>query len=258
MFQRPVWTHKFELKPGSGKWVFAPNDETKAIGRDIKLLIANRWNAPDNYYHLSKGGHLEALRQHNSNNFFCRLDIQNFFGSISRSRITRLLNGLIRNYNDARHFAKLSCVPIGPLPSSTYVLPYGFVQSPIIASLCLEKSRLGRCIRELNSKDFTVTVYVDDIIISHPDSLAEATTAFEEIKESATRSGFVLNKKKSAPPSDVVTAFNINLSNDCMEISPERYEEFQNQLSDCNETTKSGILGYVRSVNINQEAALSC
>lgn len=258
MLQRPVWTHKFELGEGSGKWIFAPNDETKAVGREIKALVANCWNAPSNYYHFAPGGHLEALRQHQSNTVFCRLDIKNYFSSISRSRITRQLNYLIRNYFDSRQLAKLSCVPISSSNGSKYVLPYGFVQSPIIASLCLDKSQLGRCIRELNSKDFTVTVYVDDIIISHPDSLEAATTAFEEIKESASRSRFVLNRSKSAPPSDTVTAFNINLSKDYMEIASERYGEFQSRLSDCDEATKNGILGYVRSVNLDQETALSC
>jgi hypothetical protein len=257
MLIRPVWTHSFELTRNSNKWVFVPDDETKNTGRAIKSVIEELWNAPDNYYHLAPGGHLEALRKHQSNNVFCRLDIENFFNSINLSRVTRVLNGLFKNYEDARQMAKLSCIPPHLSHASSYILPYGFVQSPIIASLCLEKSRLGKCIRELNSKNFTVTVYVDDIIISHPDSLDKATTAFEEINESATRSGFVLNKSKSEPPSDAVTAFNINLSKDYMEIAPERYGKFRSRLSDCNETTKNGILGYVRSVNGDQENALS-
>jgi hypothetical protein len=43
-----------------------------------------------------------------------------------------------------------------------FVLPYGFVQSPILASLALDKSKLGKLLRKLNGRtDITVSVYVD-------------------------------------------------------------------------------------------------
>src|SRR5258706_9167 len=85
----PKWSSRFELKPG--KWVFVPTPNSVSLGRDIKSAIEGHWSRPPHFYHLRRGGHVAAIRAHlNSAAFLC-LDIQDFFGSIRRSRIARCL-----------------------------------------------------------------------------------------------------------------------------------------------------------------------
>ena len=85
----PKWVNRFELKPG--RWVFEPSAESKALGQKIKAAVEKAWRPPNFYFHLRSGGHVEAVRSHLENTHFLRVDIQDFFGSVNRTRITRCL-----------------------------------------------------------------------------------------------------------------------------------------------------------------------
>ncbi|WP_257292862.1 hypothetical protein [Endozoicomonas sp. ONNA1] len=89
------------------------------------------------------------MRSHTSGQFFVHLDIRQFFSSINRSRITRSLKPRI-GYERAREIAIASTVPAPNTDGSAYILPYGFVQSPILASICLRYSKLGTVLHELS------------------------------------------------------------------------------------------------------------
>lgn len=243
----PKWTSRFELKPGA--WVFVPTEETIKSGQEIKKALAGRWEAPSNYYHLRSGGHVEALRAHAENAWFIHLDIKDFFGSINRSRITRGLKNLF-GYERAREIANVSAV-IHPTRGD-YILPFGFVQSPLIASVCLYKSALGRCLRDLQKAGVTVSIYVDDLILSTTD-IQVAQQALKAVKHAAERAGFRLNPDKEEGPAEKITAFNINLTAKHLAIETERlaafYEAFQAAESSHQQL---GILGYVASVSLAQ------
>lgn len=247
------WKSKFQLK--SGKWVFEPTAEAIALGNKIKLAVESAWTSPSNYFHLRSGGHVAAVRSHLDGEYFLRVDIQDFFGSINRSRITRCLNSLF-NYTQSREWANASTVP-APSGAKRLVLPFGFVQSQIISALCLQQSRLGRCLDSLSGQlGVTVSVYVDDIIISgsSPD---RCQAALDHISEAATRARFELNRRKLEGPATSISAFNIILSNSRMEITAERMREFRAAIeSNASATEKSGVIGYVTSVNLAQAAEL--
>jgi RNase P protein component len=244
----PLWASKFEIKPGT--WVFVPTADTIKSGKEIKYEISKRWRAPKNYYHLREGGHVGAIQSHLANTFFCRVDIQNFFGSINRSRITRCLKDLF-DYNKAREITNLSTV-IHP-DDKCYVLPFGFVQSPILASLCLSKSALGNCIQSLNKKyGITVSVYVDDLIFSSNDK-SELEKAFTEISRCALRSNFTFNSDKVQTPTSQITAFNIDLTHASMKIESARLSKFIEVFNNSeSEYQRRGIESYIRSVNPTQ------
>jgi hypothetical protein len=242
------WDTRFQLKPGT--WVFVPTDEARELGYVIKELVEARWRPPKNYFHLTNGGHVRAISSHVHNTTFAHLDIQDFFGHINASRVTRWLTPLA-GYAKAREFAKASTVP-HPNHGGT-MLPFGFVQSPILASLCLFHSALGRCLVELPRKlGVVVSVYMDDIILSASDhSVLEQ--AVKMVEESAARSGLPLNPDKHEGPAAGITAFNIALAHQSLRINDERWNSFltEFQASD-NESVRRGIHSYVNSVNVGQ------
>ena len=248
------WVSKFKIKPYS--WVFIPNKETIQNGINVKKSLEAKWTPPLFYYHLRSGGHVKALKSHVKNNFFIHLDIQNFFSSINRSRVTRNLK-VFYSYTDARNIAMDSTVRLPESIDKKYILPFGFVQSPLIASLCLQQSRLGNYLKELYSKKgISVSVYMDDIIISG-NNLTNLTLILKKIKLVAEKSKFALNSDKEEGPAKMITAFNIELSHDLLKVSDTRFRVFfaDYKMTE-NENKRNGILGYILSVNKEQASEL--
>lgn len=248
------WTSKFQIKEGA--WVFVPAEESIANGLKIKNLIADCWAAPKHYYHLRNGGHVRALQRHTKHKFFIHLDIQNFFGQMNRSRITRSLKEHLP-YETAREIAVESTVRLPDSAEVKYILPFGFVQSPIIASVCLSKSALGRYLSSLeHRKEFSVSVYMDDILVSGDDS-EELEQEMLMIKAASEKSKLPLNPKKQEGPDACVKAFNVELSQGLLKITPNRLQEFALAYANSeNEHQRAGILNYVLSVNPTQAELL--
>jgi Reverse transcriptase (RNA-dependent DNA polymerase) len=249
----PNWSSKFELKPG--KWVFVPTIEAVDIGKRIKKAIEKCWTPPPYYFHLKAGGHVAALRLHLSHDIFLRIDIQDFFGSISRTRVTRCLKNKF-GYKIAYSYANESTVPV-PGAANRYVVPFGFVQSQIIAAVCLAESALGAYLSRISSNsDLALTVYVDDIIVSSSNATL-LKSIHEGIEEAASRAHFILNTEKQEGPSAVITAFNILLARGSMKVSADRYQQFKEALAAAtSEHQRAGIQSYVTSVNALQGADL--
>lgn len=244
------WIAKFQIKPNS--WVFVPNEESIQYGNALKLAIEKHWSAPSFYYHLKDGGHVKALKSHIEHHFFIHLDIKDFFGSINRSRITRCLKEYFE-YSIAREIAITSTVRLPHNPVKKYILPFGFVQSPIIASICLHKCRLHTYLQNLSTiEDIAVSIYVDDIIISGNDA-AFLTKTLADIKITAKKSGFTLNPAKEEGPAEKITAFNIELSHGLLRIIDTRFDAFCDVYkSSTSINQRDGIIGYVSSVNTIQ------
>lgn len=240
--------HKFELKPGC--WVFVPNDETRRVGFMIKRKIESKWKPPQYYAHLRKGGHVYALKKHLGNDLFIQADIDQFFNKINLSRVTRELKPIFRSYKESRDTAFKSVVPFYDSSEIHYILPFGFVQSAIIASLCLCNSALGKYLNTLECNGFRVSVYMDDIIISTSLSITQAEDVFLELQDKSIRSGFPLNSEKTFSPSDKVTAFNIHLSKDKIELTADRLDDFKNSLIGAASAAEvEGILGYINTIS---------
>ena len=231
-------------------WVFVPSNECAIKGNEIKSAIEKKWKPPKNYYHLRKGGHIDAVKSHLHNSIFIHLDIRNFFGSINKTRVTRCIKQLLP-YSTAREMANFSTV-VHPEDKKS-ILPFGFVQSPIIASLCLYKSALGAYIRTLHKVEgLTLSIYVDDIILSSNNS-AQLDDILSGLKKAASRAGFELNEKKQEGPADIITAFNIEVSNGSLAITNQRLNKFKKSFDETDsEHKRRGIFGYITSVNENQ------
>jgi hypothetical protein len=155
------------------------------------------------------------------------------------------------------HSAIASTVRLPESINKKYVLPFGFVQSPIIASLCLQKSGLGKYLNVLSKKtDISVSVYMDDIIISGDNSSA-LEKIIKEINLVSEKSKFKLNPDKEEGPSKKITAFNIDLSYGLLKISDIRFESFNSDYEAAkNENQRKGIISYIHSVNKKQAEVL--
>ena|SRR5579859_766418 len=241
------------MKPG--RWVYVPTPEARSEGTEIKRRITALWDSPEYYYHLRKGGHVAAIQSHLGNSRFIRFDIQDFFGSINRTRVTRCLKQLVP-YSEARAWATRSTVRDPVFNGKTHI-PYGFVQSQVLSSICLFSSALGRYLHRIQGKHgLVVSVYVDDVIVSACD-VGKLEMVYAQIQVASARSRLILSPDKSAAPSPQVSAFNILLSEASMAITSARLAEFSAALAaGANDSQRSGILNYVKSVSPSQFAIL--
>lgn len=249
------WLNRFEIKPG--RWVYCPNDETRVYGKKILKITLRRWNIPPYYFHLLKGGHVQALTKHMNSEYFATIDLKDFFGSVSRTRITRALKPIC-GYDLAREIAKRSTIKaLSEKYPHSHHLPYGFVQSPLLASISLFDSTLGKLLHKLyGSHNVIVSVYMDDIVISSRNK-ENLIHIFDEILMATKKSKFNINEIKTLPVAASVTAFNIELSHGLLQVTESRFQKFSSIYSESNsEQQKQGIAGYVGSINRHQAKLL--
>ncbi|MGK6519300.1 reverse transcriptase domain-containing protein [Enterobacter hormaechei] len=245
-----MWEHKFELK--KDRWVYVPTREIAKLGKKIHQYLRFKWNAPLYFYHLRDGGHVAAAKMHSKSDFFALVDIKNFFNCTTQSRVTRELKKFIP-YAEARRLAKLSTVKIANFQPIKRAVPYGFPQSPILASLCLNNSHAGSVInRIIKSGHVRISVYMDDIILSGND-ITILKKEFENILTALVKSKYEINEKKKRYPAPEIEVFNILLSKNSVKIAPERMVAFiQAYAKSESEDERGGIARYVYSVNEQQ------
>ena len=215
--------YKFKYR-SRGKFIFVPNERCERKGYRIIEFFAKRVDFPDYFYHYKPGGHIAALHFHLKHQLFFKIDIQNFYYSIARMRVTRALRSW--GYPGANTIAKWSCVanPHKP-PVPRHVLPIGFVQSPLLASLVLMKSPVSQAIERAIKNGVFVSVYLDDFIGSHDDPII-LEAAYNDIRETCATCGLIPNPKKLIPPSKAIEAFNCDLRFGSALLQQERIDSY--------------------------------
>jgi len=250
IFTMEMWKHKFELK--KDRWVYVPTREIANLGKKIHQYLMFKWNTPLHFYHLRDGGHVAAAKLHTGNKFFALIDIQDFFNCTTQSRVTRELKKFIP-YAEARKLAKLSTVIIPNIQPVRRAIPYGFPQSPILATLCFNNSHAGGVISSIiKSGQVRISVYMDDIIISGND-VAVLNQEFEKVLTALVKSKYEINEKKKKLPSLEIKVFNMLLSHNSLRVAPERMIAFvQAYAKSESDDERGGIARYVYSVNEQQ------
>jgi hypothetical protein len=244
-----TYTHKFVLP--NGRQVFVPSASGRQAGAVVHADVRRRWRVPHYFYHLRSGGHLAALRAHLHNRCFTTLDISGFFDSVTRSKIYRALRSIGIEYRKAWDIARESTVE-KTTRRNDFSLPYGFVQSPALASLALDRTALGRRMKVLaRSNHMRLSCYVDDVVLSGVEKHAVESGRLELI-EAARLSNFIINDTKSQLPGPEITVFNIVLSNGEMVLTNDRMLEFERDLIQATPSGAAAIFAYVRSVNRSQ------
>ena len=135
-------------------------------------------------------------------------------------------------------------------------VPYGFVQSPVMATLALEKSALGSFLTNQTPKQITVSAFVDDISFSSNDEAALQDYG-TRLDESADTAGFPFAQDKTVVCEKSVEVFNCALENQGLEITQDRLAKFLTQLETANELGRESIIRYVNEINPEQADELA-
>jgi hypothetical protein len=204
-----------------GKPVFVPTKIGRRIGKEIKEAVEGAYAFDPIYFHLRRGGHVAAMHHHRINHFFARIDISNFFYSISRRRVQSALDRI--GIANARFYAQWSTI-VNPFGDPRYSLPYGFVQSPILASLVVATSELGQQLRQLPAT-IKVGVYVDDISLSS-DNVDELQKAYDATLAIIGSDGFAVSDDKLRPPAPAIDIFNCDLAHGQSSVTDVRVNAF--------------------------------
>lgn len=205
-----------------GKFIFVPNEECDRRG-DTLLRFASDIDLPPYFFHYRSGGHVAALHEHRPNRYFFRIDLKNFFYSISRNRISHILRQL--GFNSAREYAAWSTVRNPYNEGPNYVLPIGFKQSPLLASLALWRSAIASSIEEATHRGIVVSVYFDDLIGSSNDE-DELRITYDGILEACVQANLMVNPTKLIEPAEEIIAFNCHLTRGRTNVTEERIDKF--------------------------------
>ena len=182
----------------TGRLIFVPSNAGRTDGEKVIRRVLKRWAPPKYFYHLRDGGHIAAMRAHLANTVFVTMDLQGFYDSITRTKVHRAMRSIGYGQRVALEVAQRATVRKPGL--SGYSLPFGFVQSPILASVVLDTSALGRTLRDLGAHSITVSVYMDDILLSGRDTAA-LIAARDELAEAARVAGLSFQSREERRPS---------------------------------------------------------
>ena len=254
--RKPHWKNRLH----SGKCICVPNAETKEYGNNLVIRIKRKWAPPAYFYHWQRGGHVCAVKLHVGRKYYFRIDLKSFYAHVGEARVYNRLKDLFpsKGHKYARKAAYCSTVPL-PDDPTTRALPYGFPQSPILASISMQNSILGKFLGELyQSPSYVISVYMDDIIVS-TNSSSCANEAYETLREKVTRSNFAINTSKcTGVVAGQIEAFNIIADARGIKLTEKRLAKFKEALRNPNITInkQTGILNYVRSINPKQYGKL--
>lgn len=236
--------YKLRYERAPGKAVHVPTPFGAAAGARIVDRVSKRYKPAPIFFHIgARGGHVAALRAHLGSHFFSRFDLANFYGNVTRSKVARALKNLGFG-QDAFAWAFESVVVEG----GKKILPQGFHQSPLLATLVLEQSELGITLSDLAKSGLRVTVYMDDIIVSGETEEAVAA-ASDRVQAAAAAANFPVSQSKLALTKSSLEAFNCDLVHGRMQIGKDRLDRFADQWLAGNGYVQAGITRYVTSVN---------
>jgi hypothetical protein len=240
----PNFEHSYLRK---GKPVFVPTVIGRRIGNELKNAIEATYKFNPVYFHFRPGGHVAAMHLHRDNAYFACIDISKFFYSITRRRVQSALDriGVIK----ARFYSKWSTVS-SPYCKSKYVLPYGFVQSPIVSTLVMATSNFGNHILCL-PKTIKVSIYMDDILLSS-NNIEELQMAFTSTCAILGADGFQVNFAKLSAPILKINIFNCDLEQGRSVVCESRKFDFFANCTD--KLSENAFIEYCNYVEMGNSA----
>jgi Reverse transcriptase (RNA-dependent DNA polymerase) len=250
---QPYRNYEDKFRLPNGRTVYIPTAEIRCFGTDLIKWLVRRWRTPRYFFHLRQGGHVAAARKHMKNSYFLTCDLSRCFEHVTRSKVHRALRSVGFGHKDAWEFACKSVVKSSDV--GVHSLPFGFPQSPILASLAIDKSALGAAFKHLLRGEVTLSVYMDDMILSACEhQLIEQ--AFGTVVDAANTSGFAINVSKTFGPAEAVEVFNLRLTKGSLSVAEQRMILFEQAVLSSNPDAVDGVIGYVKTVNEDQASRL--
>ena len=243
------YEYSFEVRPG--KPVFIQRKDSLEQGKRLTAVVEEEYQPCDLFFHFRKrGGHVAAMKRHLGNAYFSRFDLEDFFGHVTRTKIVRALRNLGWSHKEAFSDAVDSVVVL----NGQRVLPFGFHQSPLIATLVLEQSFLGQLLQRQADDGFTVSIYMDDILISGNDQTLLADRS-AELVEVAASAGFPVSAQKQAVALEEASIFNCVLNQDSVRFLDHRMRKFLIDHEVTSDLGKQAIEAYIRAVSHEEHEA---
>ena len=240
-----TFSHKFATP--RGLLVHVPTDEGREAGRSIVRQVLDVWQPPAHFFHFRNGGHVAACRSHLDGHYFARLDIESFFSSVTSTKVHRVLRRLGFRQDDAMEIVRLSTVQVAG-ERRTFALPFGFVQSMVLASAALDLSHLGRCLKAANENTAKLSVYVDDIIVSGQVG-SDVSAVVAHLADAAVMSRFRFNVAKTSTGT-TTEVFNLRLATGQLLVTPQRMSKFAEAID--GQKNSEAIIQYVGTINVDQ------
>ena len=167
---RDYITFRIPKASGGTRILNAPNDELKIVQRQVAQAITSTLKVlPHNAAYAYTRGRCAydaiVTHQHNGSQWFLKLDLKDFFPTITTELVIRQLGDIFPL--SAPEMAE-DLTYIADIASMDGVLPQGSPLSPILSNLVLLEFdyKLNKKIYQLNKQHFVYTRYADDILIS--------------------------------------------------------------------------------------------
>jgi hypothetical protein len=257
-----------------GRRIYVPVDSFWARNRRDKLgipesvlqqyetlrhSILKRWKPHPAFATFSERAHIAALRPHLNCANFALLDLQDFYGNVTRTKISRALESIGLPRPICFHIAGQSTVR----QNNKYVLPISFRQSSLLATLVLDQSLFGSFMRR-RQYGAIITIFDDDILLSS-DRFDELERDYRAVSSLLEQAHFPINTGKSQSPGREITVFNIRMAQRHLRFTDERMWRFVKRASamlsklspdDVVWVYETFFGKYVKSVNAGQELEL--
>lgn len=151
---------KFNIPKGKGnREIIAPRVGLKLIQKWISIHFEKKWQATAcSHGFIRDRSHLSAAEKHLGARWVFSVDIENFFPSISRARVTNAIR-------DLGYITDKSIEIVSDLCCYNYALVQGAPSSPIVSNIVLKSLDLQLEFLA-NNHNIVITRYADDIVFS--------------------------------------------------------------------------------------------
>jgi len=193
----------FSIPKANGKrrWLDEPCEDLKQIQNELLNRFFYKFKAHSAAVGFIKGmGITEGVNRHFGNRVILTMDLTDFFGTIKKERVLKLLIYLIGNYQrivkDIVEYEIKDLQLLTRLLTFKDKLPQGAPTSPAIANLTaygLDKD----LIQIAQEHSLIYTRYADDITFSHKDKDHNIGQHISSIENTCKTRGFTVNKKKT-------------------------------------------------------------
>lgn len=193
-------TFKIPKHSGGMRTIEAPTDDLKCVQYDIACMLTDVLHVlPHNAAHgFTKNRNCKTaiqVHQRNESVWFLKLDIKNFFPSISRRMIKEALKN---NAVTAAYLTTDTIVRLSKICTKDGVLVQGSPTSPILSNMVLVEFD-ETLTRYCNNKKLIYTRYADDILISSKNKFNPTALEIEvsSMLEDITDNRLLINKEKT-------------------------------------------------------------